>query len=484
MTLSPDQQSALHKLKEFVQHPQSRVFLLKGYAGTGKTTLIKHLADWLKKKKISFALMATTGRAAKVLEEKTGYSATTIHSLLYAFTEIKEETEKPDDDAWAHDTGQLFLKFDLRADNIESYQLYIIDEASMISHLEEQKPYTARFGSGNLLFDLMKYVASKKIIFTGDPCQLPPVSSDPFSAALDKRYLMETFRVPVQETILTTIVRQNRNSEILQLANPFRTDIETKNFIKWIKINTPRGSQATLLPDEREWVNHFVRTFRAEGPHHAIIINSSNFHCARVNKFVRIQLYPGKGTLQHGELLMVMQNSYTTGLLNGDQVVVEFVGKKEYRAYLSFIKVRVRNIHNQMVYETLLIEDLLYDHNPGIQVSQFKHLLIDFDRRMRNYKVKRKSDEYRELMLHDPYLNALRAKFGYGITVHKAQGGEWKDVYLNINKGVYNMPPEQLYRWYYTAITRAQNHLYINDGFWIKGFDARQYRRVKGFSWE
>jgi superfamily I DNA/RNA helicase len=170
----------------------------------------------------------------------------------------------------------------------------------------------------------------------------------------------------------------------------------------------------------------------------------------------------------------VVQNSYNVDLANGDQIILEKAAYDSTRAGFAFLKVKVRALHNDETYETLLIRDLLYNDQPGLQRQEVQRLMIDFDKRMRSNNIRRKSDTYREAMMNDPYLNALRAKFGYAITCHKAQGGEWPQVFLNIHKSVYGMQSEQLYRWFYTALTRAKEHLYVNDGWWVERFNQRR----------
>lgn len=446
--------------------------------------MIRFIAEWMRALERNVALLAPTGRAARVIENKCDHVASTIHSMLYVFRDIREESEEGTD-AWTHKNGQLILEFGLRCEQEQQqddmYDMFIVDEASMISHISEHDLHAARFGSGNLLQDLLHYVGERKIIFIGDPCQLPPVSSDVFSAALSADYLREKFNVAVYEVELKNILRQHSGSEILELAQPLRECILTGQYRRIPRLGGSRGEQVLLVRNERELVNTYTDTLKRHGPSEAVVISNSNSSCARVNHMVREQLYPRQHELHPGELLMVVQNSYTTGLCNGDQVVVEDVLGALYRAHFRFLKVRVRALHDNRVYETLLIADLLFNSYAGLRPDEFKRLLVDFDRRMSAFKVPRKSEAYRKAMMLDPYLNALRAKFGYGITLHKAQGGEWNKVFLNLNKALYVMQGEQLYRWLYTAVTRAREQLFVTDGFWIQDYDHRQ---ATGKSWQ
>ena len=196
------------------------------------------------------------------------------------------------------------------------------------------------------------------------------------------------------------------------------------------------------------------------------MLTNSNWKCQELNRKVRSEL--GRtGSLQPGELLMVVQNSYVVPLVNGDQVEVCSVREDSYRAGMRFLSVEVRAIHSGDTFKTLLIADLLENNNASLSPKAFNALLIDFDMRMRQLHIKRKSQPYIVAMRSDPYLNALRAKYGYAITCHKAQGGEWQNVFLMIHKSVYGMRDASLYRWFYTALTRAKEHLHLHRDWWV-----------------
>lgn len=472
MQLTTHQKQAFESIKAFVHNHAIRAFVLKGYAGTGKTTLIGHVVKWLKDEGYTPVLLATTGRAAKVLENKTGKEASTIHSCIYVFDEVegKDETGK---DAWNSDTGQLFLNFDLRSSNTTAENaVYIVDEASMISHEVEEKAHTARFGSGSLLDDFFQFTQGRKVIFVGDPCQLPPVAENPFSAALDVHFLQRRYGIQAVSVELREILRQDAGSEILRIAGKFRDSIISETYQPYPKVKLPSGANAQLYPDDQALLKSYVQQLRDGGWDKAIMLCHANWQCSRLNTSIRQQL-GYRDTLHPGELLMVVQNSYNVDLANGDQVLVEAVSHDCHLAGLDFLNVTVRALHNQAQYQTKLIQNLLHSEDPGLGSEHVKRLLIDFDQRMRNRGIRRNSETYRQFMLIDPYLNALRAKFGYAITCHKSQGGEWEHVFLNIYKSIYGMKGANLYRWYYTALTRAQQRLHINDGWWVEGFDFR-----------
>lgn len=466
MDLTAHQQQGLDKLRHFLSEQSEQLFILRGYAGTGKTTLIGRLVDWLEQQERSYQLLATTGRAAKVLQNKTACPVSTVHSCIYAFDEIVGGTNA---------ASQLQLNFQLRSSELLDPDLvFIIDEASMISH---EKPrgdrQTATFGSGSLLLDLLSFVEARQVIFVGDPCQLPPVADNPLSSALSLDYLTELQgRSPVTFE-LKEVIRQSKGSEILDLAGRFRQAIVYRRYEKYPKVAYPSGVEASVVDDHFKLQDAYVQQVKQKGFHAAILIGFSNWQVNMLNRKIREALYPS-WQLQPKELLMVVQNSYNVDLANGDQIILEKAVFDSKRAGFTFLKVKVRALYNDQVYTTLMIRELLYNDQPSLQKNEVQKLMIDFDQRMRKKGVKPKSNAYREALMTDPYLNALRAKFGYAITCHKAQGGEWPQVFLNIHKSVYGMQSEQLYRWFYTALTRAQEHLYVNDGWWIERFNQRR----------
>lgn len=467
MNLTPHQQQAFDQIKAFLADNHTQVFVLKGYAGTGKTTIIGILADALTKARRPFQLLATTGRAAKVISNKTGYPAKTIHSFIFDFDDISGEPEQPSG-------GQLQLNFDLKPnDALSPNAVLIVDEASMISHEPAKDGHTAKFGSGRLLHDLFLFADGRKVIFVGDPCQLPPVADNPFSSALHADFLAKEAGVNATETELTEIIRQKSNSEILRLATPFRESLRKVNYENYPKIRQPAGSQAFLLPDERELLRQYSAKINGFQYQNAVMIAHANWQVNALNQEIRSRLFPNKPGLQPNDLLLIVQNSYDVDLANGDQVVLEKAEPGGQKAGFTFLKVQVKALHNNEVYQTLLIQDLLYNQNAGLTPDEAQRLIIDFHYRMKEKGIGRKTELYRSFMMTDPYLNALRAKFGYAMTCHKAQGGEWPHVFLNVHKSIYGLPRPNLYRWYYTALTRAQQHLYINDGWWVQGYNDR-----------
>ncbi len=467
MILKPTQQQVLERIQAFIRHPQQRAFVLRGYAGTGKTTLVGHMVEWLKTTNFKPVLLATTGRAAKVLQNKTDHATSTVHSCIYTFESItgKDETGG---DPWSSQTGQLFLDFGLkpRLDQTDNL-VYIVDEASMLTHEQPQEVQMAKFGSGSLLDDLMQFVGRNKVIFVGDPCQLPPISHNPFSAALDEQFLAQRYGIQTAGAELSQILRQNAHSGILQSATDFRERLLSGTWEKYPKLLKPGSMDVFVAKDEAELLDAYQIYVKSWGIYEVIMICHANWLCSKLNTEIRTTL--GRGPeVEPGDLLMVVQNSYDVALANGDQVLVKEISFDCQRAGLNFYNVKVTALHNWQEYDTKLIGNLLYNDAPGISSEQMKPLFIDFDRRMKSHNIPRNSEAYRQAMMRDPYLNALRAKFGYAVTCHKAQGGEWHHVFLHVHKSLYAMKAPNLYRWYYTAVTRAKETLYVNNGWWVK----------------
>jgi ATP-dependent exoDNAse (exonuclease V) alpha subunit len=416
-TLNSDQKEAFKAIQKFLEHPSANVFVLKGYAGTGKTFLMQYLGQWLSEKDQSFCLLASTGRAASVLKGKTGFSAKTVHSELYNFSKV----DGIDDSMFENTTevninGQMSLQFTTRLPDKEK-QIYIVDEASMLSGDLSKDVLFAQFGSGVLLNDFFEVVDKNKIIFVGDPCQLPPVNQN-FSPALDIKWLSGQDKVALSFT-LEKIERTEASNDILKLAGAVRDNAMVSN----------------------------------------------------INKATRRELFGSMHTpLQVGEVLLVTQNNYRIPLTNGDFVIIEELGTISIRAQLKFQNVRVKSVTTGKDYHILLSLDSLSSIKGNLSNIQMKELMIDFSQRMRTKNIKTNTPEYKKAMLEDEYLNCLKVSYGYAVTCHKAQGGEWNNVFLfldNKNNGMFNMPPHELCKWWYTSITRARQELHIVKHWWI-----------------
>ena len=462
MQLTQHQQHTFQQLQQFVQSKEDQVFILRGYAGTGKTTIVGFLLDWLKETdRYEPVLLASTGRAARILKQKTKQEATTVHSQIYSFDVIEERASKKKD-AWKDKTGQLVLNFSLKSPSKDTKKLYIIDEASMLSYIPQESEHIARFGTGNVLSDFLSFAGTSKVIFVGDPAQLPPpVGINPFSAALAPNYLSKTFQKKVAVGSMTEILRQKEGGDILKMATDIRGRFKDKNHHDWETILNQPG-RGIFHPFNQQILFRRYLPILQEAVTKPIIITHSNKQAFYLNQNIRTLLGNKNWFhLNEGALLMVAQNSYDVDLSNGDQVILQKVKFVEKRAGFTFLEVTVKNIQDQKEHKTYLLKEFLFRPEANLPIHDAKKLLIDFDKRARNRGLKRNSEEYKKMMMKDKFLNALRAKFGYAITCHKSQGGEWSHVFLNLSDTLDRLDGETRLRWLYTAVTRAKDHLDI-----------------------
>lgn len=470
LTPTPSQEAAFQNLTAFLGDSEHQVFTLKGYAGTGKTTLIRALLKYIKTLKRPVSLLASTGRAAKIAADLTGQPASTIHGHLYRFIkldqdldELEQQQGKPDVDQH----GQIKMVFGACESALEPGAVYLIDESSMVSDEIDERGSFALFGSGKLLHDLLRHDADGKFIFIGDPCQLPPANM-PFSPALTKGYMEASYQVKVKEFGLTQIMRQNADSGIISAAAKLRELYYRNPAWKYGYISVKGKSDIELHSNHLSLINTYVLKIRGNDFGGATLIAQTNRHCREINENVRTMLGRSSSRIQAGDLLMVTQNNYLVPLVNGDHVVIESVGQSEYRASMQFTSVRVRPLHKDETYDVLLLEDVIYSLGPNISSTQQKSLLIDFNRRMRDRKIKQKDTAFKDCMMKDPYLNSLRANFGYALTCHKSQGGEWDEVFLYLDNKIQGIPRPGLYQWWYTAVTRAKSRLHLVDDWFVK----------------
>lgn len=483
--LTVSQEKVLKQITDFVDSPNGRVFILKGYAGTGKTTLMRFLIKYLESKEIDYKLLASTGRAAKVLgnlSEKNGETST-IHSMIYTYGGFNKDLEEGEEETVVDvdDTGQLHLVFNcttLDADRNMS-TIYIIDEASMVSDIETKDVTQAKFGSGRLLKELLDYDTRKgsKYIFVGDPCQLPPIE-EYYSPALMPEYFLKNFGIKAQEARLTEIMRQDDSNDIIYASKKIRglynqapEDEKVYGTQRvWGKLPFRNCKNIILHPDLEEMTDSYVAKIKKYGYNSAIMVCRSNSECSRLSHIIREKLGIKSSRATVGDQLLVIQNNAITGLMNGAMVrIVDISNKVERRAGLLFRNVKVMELFTHMEYETLLMEDLLYMQRLNLDSYQQQSLYLDFIMRMKRKGItqKRTPEEFKNNLFVDPYLNALRCSFGYAITCHKSQGGEWDDVYVSLPRSIVMNPTKEKYQWVYTSMTRAVNKLHIVKDFFI-----------------
>lgn len=471
IVLKPGQQVALDKFKAFILSDSKRIFILKGYAGTGKTTLLRMLVDELVERSCNFQLLASTGRAAKIVSNITGCEAKTVHSLIYTFQELSQDIAKIVDDrktTGVDKSGQLLLNFELVAFNNETddVRFYIVDEASMVSDKADSNAVQAVFGTGRLLADLLKYDTRGKFIFVGDECQLPPVAQN-FSPALTASYISTTFGLKAEEAALTEIVRQQGDNDIIVASKKVRDLYHNPPAIKWAKFPLRSFRNIKLYPDQASLIRQYVDNIKCNGYNDSTFICFSNRTCDMVTSIIRPMMGINGATVLKNDLLLVTQNNYISGLMNGDLVQVEEVGVREKRAGLTFVKISVKELFSKKVFAQLLVENVLYNNQTNLTQSEQKELFVDYFLRMRANGISQNSEFFKLNMFRDPYLNALRAVYGYALTCHKSQGGEWNHVYLDIAKNVPAIEKPYVYQWIYTAMTRAKVQLHIVDDWWV-----------------
>ncbi|MFI5140214.1 MAG: ATP-dependent RecD-like DNA helicase [Sphingobacteriales bacterium] len=464
-TLNPDQKAAFKAIRSFLDHPVADTFVLKGYAGTGKTFLMQLLGNWLEKKEYKFCMLASTGRAAAVLRGKTGFTTKTVHGELYHFSKVDGIDESMFVSDKPTDRGQMSLQFATRIPDQDKI-LYIVDEASMLSGDFTDTAFFATFGSSVLLSDFFEVVGKNKVIFVGDPCQLPPVGQS-FSPALNIKWLRDNQRNAIAVT-LKMIERTDATNDILKLAGEVRKMADYKTFMARPKLPAANLANVVLHATEQSLFTHYSDAYRNSDANEMLAIARSNKKVQQINRALRRDRFGMMDIpLQVEDVLLVTQNNYAVPLSNGDFVEILQLGEIKYVETLKFQDVRVKSISSDKEYNLLLSLDILNGTTGNFSNEQSKRLMVDFSYRMRTEGIAANSAKYKEHMLKDEFLNCLRATYGYAVTCHKAQGGEWSQVYLFLDKSMYGMPPNELCKWWYTAITRARVTLHLEKAWWV-----------------
>lgn len=461
ITLTENQQKVFDGIKTFIENDAS-VFILRGYAGTGKTTMVKHVADYIAQH-TNVALMAPTGRAARVLTLKTGYKATTIHKAIYSGKALVTNGAK--------DLAETEFKIRFGINAADNKTVAIVDEASMLSSRKSEHELFS-FGTDNLMDDLLTFIrplSGGKLIFVGDPAQLPPVS-DNASQALNVAFF-EAKGLKVMQAELTEVLRQTGDSVILKNAMRIRDllgEAKRNRLVFEEKENdVERVPAERLLPSYLE-----ART--ASGRNDCVVICHTNATAARYNKDIRQALYNTENPkLRVGDILMIVQNNYNIDRMNGEFVPVLYVGenivtqtapvyvqecgvRKRTTITLRFIHVQVTNGEGIPV-DCMLSLDLLESSKPTLNIDEQRALYINFC--MRNPRLRQGTEAFADALANDAYFNCIRAKYGYAVTGHKCQGGEWSKVFVDYT-GRTGLNDDCL-RWAYTATTRASKTLFF-----------------------
>ena len=442
-----DQLVALHALSDFLlsKAPDS-LLLLKGYAGTGKTSLVGALVKTMVELKQKSLLLAPTGRAAKVFSNYAGQKAYTIHKKIYRQKVFSNEP-----------TGFL------PADNLHKDTIFIVDEASMIAN---EGLDSHAFGSGRLLDDLIHYVYSGencRLILMGDEAQLPPVMQTE-SPALNAD-LLRGYNLQVTEIILTQVVRQGEHSGILFNATRLRDALRQQLVESFPKLRPKGFLDFTKVPGD-ELIEEISSAYSRDGLEETMIISRSNKRATIYNNGIRNRILYREEELSSGDRLMVAKNNYfwTAGnkemdfIANGEIIQVVRV-RRTYELYgFRFADILARFQDYDLEIDMKILLDTLQTEAPALPKEMndklFYTILEDYaDEPTKAGKMRK--------MKADPHYNVVQVKYAYAVTCHKAQGGQWMNVFLDIGYITEEMLGEDFYRWLYTAFTRATQHLYL-----------------------
>ena len=378
--LNIEQKEAFKSIQKFLDHPGPDTFVLKGYAGTGKTFLMQYLAKWLKANGREFCLLASTGRAATVLRGKTGFDTRTVHSELYHFSKVDGDHEDIPEDAPIDQYGQMRLQFLLRQPD-EIKRVYIVDESSMLSS-EPSDDSIAAFGSGVLLNDFFDAVGINKIIFVGDPCQLPPIGQE-YSPSLSMDWLAGQKRMAISVT-LETIERNNAENDIPLLAMRIRHMVDQGIWSKWPKLPAANRNCVKLHSSRETLFQAYIEHYKKVGANGTLAIARSNVTVQSINQAFRKELYGEDNMpLQVNDILLVNRNNYKVPLTNGDFISVKSLGETKIHANFHFQQVKVQAMNSEEEYELLLALDILYGRSGQFTKEQNRILMIDFSKRMK-----------------------------------------------------------------------------------------------------
>lgn len=452
------QEAVLGQLADFIfSNNKDEVFMLKGFAGTGKTTIIGTLVNQLWQTKRKSVLLAPTGRAAKVISNYSGRSAHTIHRHIYFPKRDKAG-------------GMRFVL----APNKHKNTIFIVDEASMISDTASDSKI---FDNGSLLDDLLMYVYSGhncRLILIGDTAQLPPVNLT-LSPALNENTLSLNYNMEVKTLELNEVVRQQLDSGILFNATSLREQLASE-FVEEFRFDTRDFNDIVRLVDGYEIQDAINQAYSQVGKEETAIIVRSNKRANLYNQQIRGRILFLENELATGDYLMVVKNNYfwletssEAGFIaNGDivEVLEIFAFKQLYGFRFAEVKVQMVDYPNMKPFETVLMLDTLDSNSPSLPYEDsnrlYQQVLLDYQDETSKYKKFLKVKK-------NKYFNALQVKFSYAVTCHKSQGGQWDTVFVEqpyLSNGI----DREYLRWLYTAVTRAKEKLYLigfKDDFFV-----------------
>ena len=437
------------KIADFlIATSNDEIFVLKGYAGTGKTTIISTVINHLEAINMKCVLLAPTGRAAKVICNYSGKPAYTIHKRIYFPKKSKSGG----------------VSFTLQQNKFKD-TIFIVDESSMISDTSQDSKL---YENGSLLDDLFFYVEAGKnckLLLVGDTAQLPPVNMT-ISPALDINTLSLHYQKNVQHIELDEVMRQAETSGILYNATQLRELLDS-HFIDTFQFNLSGFKDIVRLQDGYDIQDAIQGAYDNYGLEDTVFIVRSNKRANQYNQQIRTSILSKENELSTGDYLMVVKNNYfwlkeesEAGFIaNGDIVEILEIRKIQelYGFKFATVKIRMVDYPNQAPFDTILILDTITSESPSLTYEQsnqlYQEVLLDYEDERQQYKKLQKVKE-------NEYFNALQVKFSYTITCHKSQGGQWKTVFVEqpyLPDGI----DLDYVRWLYTAITRAQEKLYL-----------------------
>jgi len=443
------QQRLLGKLVNFVFRPdQKSMFVLKGYAGTGKTTVISSLVKALQQTTKRSVLLAPTGRAAKVLSSYSGRHASTIHRKIYLITTAPG--------------GMVRLAL---TKNMHRNTFFLVDEASMIP--DQNAEFNSFFSGHNLLDDLIQYVYSgvnNRLILIGDTAQLPPVGLE-LSPALDLQYLKSSYHYSIYYDELNDVVRQSLDSGVLANATEIRNSLDNTTIEELIKLDGFDDIQSINGEMLEEYLND---AFPSNSFNNSVIVTRTNKRANVFNQEVRNRILFRENEIATGDLLMVVRNNYfwledtsAPGFLaNGDIIEIQkIIGYEEmYDLRFADVVVRMLDYPDEHDINIKIMLDTLQAEGPSLPQDQMNQL---FESVMQDYDDLPSRRKRVESVKNNPHFNAVQVKFAYALTCHKTQGGQWENVFIDLGYLNEEHINRSFFRWLYTAFTRATKKLYL-----------------------
>ncbi len=443
-----EQEIAVKSLSEFLlSTANDTVFVLRGYAGTGKTSLVGALVKAMDKLQQKSVLLAPTGRAAKVFSAYAGHPAFTIHKKIYRQQSFSNEVSN----------------FSIN-DNLTTHTLYIVDEASMISN---EGLSGSMFGTGRLLDDLVEFVYSGvgcRLLLMGDTAQLPPVGEEQSPALATEA--LKGYGLNVIEVDLTQVVRQVQSSGILWNATQIRQLIAEDECFSLPKIKVSGFPDIQVVRGD-ELIDTLTGCYEKDGMDETIVVCRSNKRANIYNKGIRAQILYREDELNTGDLLMVAKNNYfwtekykeMDFIANGEIAVVRRVRRTRELYGFRFAEVLLAfPDQNDFELEANLLLDTLHSDAPALPKTENDRLFYSVLEDYVDITVKR---ERMKKMKADPHYNALQVKYAYAVTCHKAQGGQWQNVFLDQGYMSDEYLTPDYFRWLYTAFTRVSKTLYL-----------------------